>query len=159
MAVNGLLLHALGIERFNSVSALLLILQLMSSGGILSEETSPGFYYVGRALPFYYGVRGLRTIFFGTQADSMYANWLVLFGWNVGTSLVSWVFVAHKIHNSGATARPRMAPMGTVRLRLCGWLWGRPQGRGPRGRPRGAGARTRHPACARVRLVASSSAG
>lgn len=44
-------------ERFTSMSAFLLILQLVSSGAIFSEELGNRFFFIGKGLPFYYGTR------------------------------------------------------------------------------------------------------
>ncbi len=46
-----------GADKFSSLSAFLLILQLTSAGAIFSEELSSPFYFIGKGLPFYYGVR------------------------------------------------------------------------------------------------------
>lgn len=43
----------------------------MSSGGIITESLSNRFFFIGKAFPFYYGVRGLRTIFFGSEENLM----------------------------------------------------------------------------------------
>ncbi|GIL86446.1 hypothetical protein Vretifemale_14758 [Volvox reticuliferus] len=81
IAINAVLLHVIGIERFSSVTAFLLILQLTSASGIMSIEICNRFFYIGKGLPFFYGVRGFRTIFFGTCQNKMYINWLVFTVW------------------------------------------------------------------------------
>lgn len=48
VSINAVLLHALGIERFSSMSALLLILQLTSASAIMTSELSNRFFYVGK---------------------------------------------------------------------------------------------------------------
>ena len=50
---------------FSTLSALLLILQLTSSGGIIAHELEQPWFRIGVALPFYYGTNGFKTIFFG----------------------------------------------------------------------------------------------
>jgi hypothetical protein len=61
----------------------MLILQLTSAGAFFSETLSNRFFLIGRGLPFYYGVREFRTIFFGGQENWSPINWMVPTVWCV----------------------------------------------------------------------------
>eukprot|EP00128_Syssomonas_multiformis_P000017 Colp12_sorted_trinity150504_noHs@23418 len=78
LALNSFLCTAVGIDNFMVPSTFLLILQLTSSGGLIAEDLQPGFYLIGRGLPFYYAVRGARTIMFGSLPDTMPFNYGIL---------------------------------------------------------------------------------
>lgn len=113
VSINAVLLHALGIERFSSMSALLLILQLTSASAIMTSELSNRFFYVGKAFPFYYGVRAFRTIFFGACEPDMYINWLVAMAYNVVMGPLGVALVAHKLWREsmpGAAVGPAELP-------------------------------------------------
>ncbi|EFJ40513.1 hypothetical protein VOLCADRAFT_99691 [Volvox carteri f. nagariensis] len=99
VSINAVLLHVMGIERFSSISALLLILQLTSASGVLSTDLSNRFFYIGKGLPFFYGVRGFRTIFFGALQDKMYINWLVFTvgAYNVVLGPLGVLLVVHRV--------------------------------------------------------------
>ncbi|GLC72996.1 hypothetical protein PLESTF_001317800 [Pleodorina starrii] len=112
--INAVLLHVIGIERFSSMTALLLILQLTSASGILSVELSNRFFYIGKGLPFFYGVRGFRTIFFGTMEDKMWINWLVFTAYNVVFAPLSLALVSHRLWT--APSRARKAGVGEVAM-------------------------------------------
>lgn len=72
IALDCILINIVGPSNFSILSALLLILQLTSSGGIIADEISQPFCKVGKALPFYYGVKGFRRIFFGAGRGDMW---------------------------------------------------------------------------------------
>ncbi len=65
IALDSILINLVGPTMFSTLSALLLILQLTSSGGIIAHELEQPWFRVGVALPFYYGTDGFKTIFFG----------------------------------------------------------------------------------------------
>lgn len=92
MAVNGVLINVLGPTKYSIVSTLLLVLQITSSTGVLGHELSPAFYKVGWVFPFFWGVRGLRAIFFGALTHHLWKSWLVMLFWNLGSGLV-WAVV------------------------------------------------------------------
>ncbi|KAG2428343.1 hypothetical protein HXX76_010489 [Chlamydomonas incerta] len=101
LSVNAVLLHLMGIERFSSASAFLLILQLTSSSAILSSDLSNRFFYIGKGFPFFWGVRGFRHIFFGALNDTYWLAWVVLAGYNlVCMPLALWVVVRRVWANS-----------------------------------------------------------
>ncbi|GFR50114.1 hypothetical protein Agub_g12263, partial [Astrephomene gubernaculifera] len=106
LSVNAVLLHALGPDRFSSASAALLIAQLTSASAIMSQELQNRVFYVGQALPFFYGVRGFRSIFFGTLTDKMWINWLVLTAYNVVFLPLGLLLVVRRVwRNSGRGAQ------------------------------------------------------
>ena len=72
IAFQSILINIIGPTYFSMLSALLLILQLTSSAGIIASQLAQPFYRVGKALPFYYGVKGFRTIFFGAGLGRMW---------------------------------------------------------------------------------------
>ena len=91
------MINILGRIVYSTLSAALLIIQLTSSGGIICHELQSSWFRVGVALPFYYGVKGFRTIFFGAGEGRMWLNWVVLTGWNVGCLPVALIFGAMKV--------------------------------------------------------------
>lgn len=76
IALDYILINFVGPSHFSVLSALLLILQLTSSGGIIADELSQPFYKVGKALPFYYGAKGFRRIFFGAGRSDMWCRFI-----------------------------------------------------------------------------------
>lgn len=84
IAFDAILINLVGPTVFSTLSAFILIIQLTSSGGIIAHELQQPWYRIGVALPFYYGTKGFRTIFYGAGQGRMWLNWLVLTGWNVG---------------------------------------------------------------------------
>ncbi|KAG2453264.1 hypothetical protein HYH02_002587 [Chlamydomonas schloesseri] len=108
ISVNAVLLHLMGIERFSSASAFLLILQLTSSSAILSSDLSNRFFYIGKGFPFYWGVRGFRHIFFNALNETYWLSWVVLLGYNlVCMPLALWVVVRRVWANSLAAQAHR----------------------------------------------------
>ncbi|GIL64456.1 hypothetical protein Vafri_18362 [Volvox africanus] len=103
--INAVLLHFIGIERFSSVTAFLLILQLTSASGIMSIELCNRFFYIGKGLPFFYGVRGFRTIFFGTCRNKMYINWLVFTAYNLVFAPLGLLLVTQRVWTAPNRAR------------------------------------------------------
>ncbi|KAF9196324.1 hypothetical protein BGZ59_005870, partial [Podila verticillata] len=57
----------------------------------------PGFFRVGVALPFTYGVKGLRSIYFGSRRDEMWLNWVVILGWIVVPALITMALARSEI--------------------------------------------------------------
>ena len=53
----------------------LMVVQLTTSEVFCAEELSNQFFRLGRVMPFRYGMRALRTIFFGACTDKMAWNW------------------------------------------------------------------------------------
>lgn len=76
----------LGIDLFQVLSTTLLILQLTTSSGILSEMLMFDFYRLGIVFPFYYAVRGNRYLIFGSY-DTMNLNFTVIGTW-IGACIV-----------------------------------------------------------------------
>lgn len=83
LAISALFINFIGPARFMALSTLMVILQLASCEAVFGHELSPGFFRVGYGLPFYWVVKGLRSIFFGTQMGLIWQCWLVLTAWNV----------------------------------------------------------------------------
>ncbi|PNH08076.1 hypothetical protein TSOC_005394 [Tetrabaena socialis] len=82
---------------------------LTSASAILSVDLTNRFFYIGKGLPFYYGVRGFRTIFFGVMADKMYINWLVLTAYNVVFAPLGLWLVVRRVWSQaekGTAGRP-----------------------------------------------------
>lgn len=89
--------NLLGYENVQGPAVLLFVIQLCSCEGTLAmvlslppyecadsnEELQPSFFRIGYAFPMYYGIRGLRAIYFGSLGDSYHVmvNCLVLFAW------------------------------------------------------------------------------
>ena len=63
----------------------------------MCHELQSSWYRVGVAFPFYYGVKGFRTIFFGAGEGRMWLNWVVLTGWNIGCLPLALIFGAFKV--------------------------------------------------------------
>ncbi|ORX90229.1 hypothetical protein K493DRAFT_381117 [Basidiobolus meristosporus CBS 931.73] len=84
-------------ELFQIPSALFMILQLTTSGGIYALELQPGFARIGEAFPMYYGIRGLRSIFYGSLTHKMWINWLVITAWIVIPGGISTLWTRRKI--------------------------------------------------------------
>ncbi|KAG2487264.1 hypothetical protein HYH03_014105 [Edaphochlamys debaryana] len=120
IAINALLLHFLGVERFSSISALILILQLTSASAILTTDLSNRFFYIGRGLPMYWGVRAFRTLWFGVNTDTMWLNWVVITAFNVVFMPLGLGATAYRVWTNGSwgrrggVARPINVQMGGV---------------------------------------------
>jgi len=97
LSINAMALQAIGVEKFTTVTTLLLILQLTSSGGFFAETLSNRFFLIGRGLPFYYGTRAFRTIMFGGQENWMPINWMVPTVWNVGSFAIFCAFAVARL--------------------------------------------------------------
>jgi len=52
-----------------------------------------GFFHIGRGFPFYYGVRGLRHILFGSYPTRITEAALIIFGWLLG-SLILFICIS-----------------------------------------------------------------
>ncbi|KAG2487263.1 hypothetical protein HYH03_014104 [Edaphochlamys debaryana] len=105
IAINAVLLHFLGVERFSSISALILILQLTSASAILTTDLSNRFFYIGRGLPFYWGVRAFRTLWFGVNTDTMWLNWVVITAFNVVFMPLGLGATAYRVWTNGSWGR------------------------------------------------------
>ncbi|KAF9106615.1 hypothetical protein BGX27_009093 [Mortierella sp. AM989] len=71
----------LTVDGFQAPATVFLILMFTSSGGIMDQALQPGFFRIGQAFPFFYGVRGMRTIWFGSLRNKMWINWVVISAW------------------------------------------------------------------------------
>ncbi|RKP08392.1 hypothetical protein THASP1DRAFT_29797 [Thamnocephalis sphaerospora] len=91
-SLQNLLCGAIGVDEFPLFGTLVLIIFFTTSSGIITDDLSGGFYYVGHALPFYYAVRGLRYIYFGSLEDKMWINCVVLVAWTLVPVLLSVAF-------------------------------------------------------------------
>ena len=96
-AMNFMLSVVIGAQEFPAVSSLLLILFVTSSQTIVSHELQNQFYLVGKGLPFNYVVQGMRLYLFGSLRVTLAEGALVIFGWTVGSMVVTWAFSALKI--------------------------------------------------------------
>ncbi|RKP08391.1 hypothetical protein THASP1DRAFT_29796 [Thamnocephalis sphaerospora] len=96
IGVVNLLCCLFGLDGFSLPAALLLIIFLTTGSAILSEDLAPGFYLLGKGLPFYYAVRGLRYIYFGSLSNGMWLNCVVLAVWLVASSIASIIAGVHK---------------------------------------------------------------
>lgn len=119
LSINALSLHVFGQERFTAITTLLLIVQLTSAGAFFSEQLSNQFFRVGRGLPFYYGVRAFRTIFFGGQENWMPINWMVPTVWNAGCWGIYAAFTVARLQRrvlAGAQPIQALTPLTGVVL-------------------------------------------
>jgi ABC-type polysaccharide/polyol phosphate export permease len=57
------------------------------------ELTYSKFYYIGRGLPMYYTVRGMRYILFGSLPNKMGENIGVMIAWAVGSLILGSVIM------------------------------------------------------------------
>ncbi|RKP09541.1 hypothetical protein THASP1DRAFT_28672 [Thamnocephalis sphaerospora] len=96
IGVINLLCCLFGLDGFSLPAALLLIIFLTTGSAILSEDLAPGFYLLGKGLPFYYAVRGLRYIYFGSQSSGMWLNCVVLAAWAVVSIVASLIAGVYK---------------------------------------------------------------
>ncbi|KAG0334284.1 hypothetical protein BG000_008467 [Podila horticola] len=92
-----LLSQLLTVDGFQGPATMLMILMFTSSGGILDWVLMPGFFRVGVAFPFTYGVKGLRSIYFGSRRDEMWLNWVVVLGWIVVPALITMALARSEI--------------------------------------------------------------
>ncbi|KAF9975159.1 hypothetical protein BGZ73_001267 [Actinomortierella ambigua] len=83
VSILSFLCQLLTADGFQGPATMLMILMFTSSSGILDWSVMPGFFRIGYAFPFSYGVRGLRYFYFGSQQNNMWINWLVILGWIV----------------------------------------------------------------------------
>lgn len=96
MTMNAVMLGISGEDGYSTFATFMLILQSCCDAGVFSDLLSTKFFKIGRGLPWYYGVRALRTIFFGGQANWMPINWMVPTVWNAGLSIA---YVAAALHS------------------------------------------------------------
>ncbi|GJJ72952.1 hypothetical protein EMPS_05310 [Entomortierella parvispora] len=92
-----LLSHLLTVDGFQGPATMLMILMFTSSGGILDWAVMPGFFRVGIVFPFTYGVKGLRSIYFGSLREEMWINWLVVLAWIVIPGVITMVMARSEI--------------------------------------------------------------
>ncbi|KFH68806.1 hypothetical protein MVEG_05610 [Podila verticillata NRRL 6337] len=107
-----LLAHLLGVDGFQIPATMLMILMFTASGGVLDWIIMPGFFRVGKAFPFSYAVRGLRTIYFGSLENKMWINWLAIFGWIALPGLITLVMARSEIRQRRENMR-RTATVST----------------------------------------------
>ncbi|KAG0345955.1 hypothetical protein BG004_002746 [Podila humilis] len=96
-SINFLLSQLLTVDGFQGPTTILMILMFTSSGGILDWVLIPGFFRIGVAFPFTYGVKGLRSIYFGSRRDVMWINWLVVLAWIVVPALITMALARSEI--------------------------------------------------------------
>ncbi|KAG0238621.1 hypothetical protein BGW42_004383 [Actinomortierella wolfii] len=70
-------------DGFQGPATMLMILMFTSSSGILDWAVMPGFFRIGYAFPFTYGVHGMRYFYFGSLKSQMWLNWVVILAWIV----------------------------------------------------------------------------
>jgi len=90
LAINSVFALLVGPASFQIPGTLFLILQLIASSGVYSTDQFNRFFEIGLGLPFTYGVRGLRAIFYGSL-DTPYhwgVNYLVVLAWLVPSGLI-----------------------------------------------------------------------
>ncbi|KAF8951409.1 hypothetical protein BGZ46_003992 [Entomortierella lignicola] len=73
-----LMARLLTVDGFQAPATIFMILMFTASGGILDLIVQPGFYRIGQAFPFFYAVRGMRTIWFGSLRNKMWINWMAI---------------------------------------------------------------------------------
>ncbi|KAF9299993.1 hypothetical protein BGZ74_008418 [Mortierella antarctica] len=100
-----LLAHLLGVDGFQIPATMLMILMFTSSAGVLDWIIMPGFFQVGKAFPFAYAVRGLRTIYFGSLENKMWINWLVIFAWIAIPGFITMFMARSEIRKRRETMR------------------------------------------------------
>ncbi|KAG0228548.1 hypothetical protein B0O80DRAFT_5103 [Mortierella sp. GBAus27b] len=109
-----LLSHIFTVDGFQLPATMLMILMFTSSCGILDWVITPGFYRIGIVFPFTYGVRGMRTIYFGSLSDEMWINWLVVFAWIVIPGLISMAIARSEIRKRRQDMRRTASMAATV---------------------------------------------
>ncbi|KAG0308173.1 hypothetical protein BGZ98_008763 [Dissophora globulifera] len=92
-----LMSHLLTADGFQVPATMLMILMFTTSGGILDQALMPGFFRVGIIFPFHYGVKGLRSIYFGSLHEEMWINWLVVLAWIVIPSVITMIMARSEI--------------------------------------------------------------
>ncbi|KAF9106616.1 hypothetical protein BGX27_009094 [Mortierella sp. AM989] len=78
-----LMAQVLTVDGFQIPATVFMLLMFTSSGGILDWTVMPGFFRIGKAFPFTYAVKGMKTIYFGTLTDDMWINWVAISAWIV----------------------------------------------------------------------------
>ncbi|KAF9980411.1 hypothetical protein BGZ65_005134 [Modicella reniformis] len=114
MSILFLLSHLLTVDGFQMPATMLMILMFTSSSGILDWVLMPGFFRVGIVFPFTYGIKGLRTIYFGTQRDKMWINWLVILAWIVIPGLITMFMARSEIRKRRQHMRRTASIAATV---------------------------------------------
>ena len=105
---------ALGPSVGNLFSFIFLILNLVSSTGILPQELMPPFFKIGLALPMYQGPAGGRTIVLGSY-NRLGENLGVLFAW-LGLLLIALGYSAWRAREAVAAEVKRSASVGAALL-------------------------------------------
>ncbi|KAJ3366336.1 hypothetical protein HDU91_001857 [Kappamyces sp. JEL0680] len=77
----------IGVENFNLVPSLLLILQLATSSAILDPVVEPDAARITYAFPLHYGVQGLRCFFLGSQCNDLSRDTWVPGVWFLGLTV------------------------------------------------------------------------
>jgi len=106
--------HLLSVDGFQVPATVLMILMFTSSGGILDWILMPGFFRIGKAFPFSYGVRGLRTIYFGSLRNKMWINWVVIAAWIVIPGLITMFMARSEIRLRREKLRRTASPPSQV---------------------------------------------
>ncbi|KAF8930592.1 hypothetical protein EDD21DRAFT_365666 [Dissophora ornata] len=87
----------LTVDGFQIPSTMFMIMMFTTSGGIIDWIVMPGFFRIGFAFPFTYGVKGLKAIYFGSLRDKMWINWLVVVAWIVVPSVITMIMARSEI--------------------------------------------------------------
>ncbi|OUM70045.1 hypothetical protein PIROE2DRAFT_1996, partial [Piromyces sp. E2] len=91
LSVNNTLVHILPFIGFYLVALIFMMLQITTCGGILDHAVQYGFWKIGRALPFYYGVRQLKVIIWKVGEHTTWVNLVVLFSWLIISTTISLI--------------------------------------------------------------------
>ncbi|RKP25525.1 hypothetical protein SYNPS1DRAFT_28748 [Syncephalis pseudoplumigaleata] len=88
-----LLCNLFGLDGFSLPAALFMIFMMTTGGAMLGDTLSPGFFRIGRGLPFHYAVQGLRFIYFGSLRQQMGLCCGVIIAWTAA-ALIPGVWAA-----------------------------------------------------------------
>ncbi|KAI8053822.1 hypothetical protein BDF22DRAFT_742793 [Syncephalis plumigaleata] len=115
LGIISLLCDAMGVDNFAGAGSSILIIFLTTSSAIIADELSNGFFHLGRAFPFYYAVRGLRFIYFGSSSKHMWINCVVLGAWMLVTlTATSFVTADALSSNANLFSQCPTHPNGTL---------------------------------------------
>ncbi|TPX57780.1 hypothetical protein PhCBS80983_g03567 [Powellomyces hirtus] len=86
-----------GVDGLAVPASLLLIFQIVSSGGIVDHIAMPGFMKLGYAFPFFWGLHAMKAYMFGSLVNELYKSYLVLAAWAVGATILAMVIGSLKV--------------------------------------------------------------
>ncbi|KAF9435597.1 hypothetical protein BGZ76_005929 [Entomortierella beljakovae] len=92
-----LLCTLLTVDGFQLPGTVFMILMFTSSGGILDWNLMPGFFRIGKAFPFTYAVKGMKAIYFGSNTNDMWINWVVITAWTVIPLVITMIMARSDI--------------------------------------------------------------